>query len=92
MRLAYFRWLASIYIHRRGTDLITLKFRKYIDANFKNVREIAAESALCFVNSDEFLDVARPILHKTIYIGGLGVNESSKPLQEVLYTVSNLFK
>uniref|UniRef100_A0A915B4P3 glucuronosyltransferase n=3 Tax=Parascaris univalens TaxID=6257 RepID=A0A915B4P3_PARUN len=84
MERAYnmYLWLASIYIHRRGTDMITLKFRKYIDANFKNVRELAAESALCFVNSDEFLDVARPILHKTIYIGGLGVSESSKPLQE----------
>ncbi|VDM42142.1 unnamed protein product, partial [Toxocara canis] len=43
---------------------------------------IAAESALCFVNSDEFLDVARPILHKTIYIGGIGVAENAKPLQE----------
>ena len=32
--------------------------------------------------SDEILDFARPILHKTIYIGGLGV-QKPKPLDEV---------
>ncbi|VDK74563.1 unnamed protein product [Anisakis simplex] len=69
-------------MHRYGAHVLTSKFRELADPNFPNVREIAAESALCFVSSDEFLDVARPILHKTIYIGGFGVPNEAQPLDE----------
>ncbi|CAJ0588397.1 unnamed protein product [Cylicocyclus nassatus] len=69
-----FLYLASLVIHRHGTDLITEVFRKF-DKDFPNVRDIAANSSLCFVNTDEMFDLPRPIIHKTIYIGGLGMRE-----------------
>uniref|UniRef100_A0A1I7T4K0 UDP-glucuronosyltransferase n=1 Tax=Caenorhabditis tropicalis TaxID=1561998 RepID=A0A1I7T4K0_9PELO len=71
----------SIAVHRYGTDGTTEVFRKY-DPNFPNVRDIAANSSLCFVNSDEILDLPRPTITKTIYVGGLGVPKVSKPLDE----------
>uniref|UniRef100_A0A8R1DH47 UDP-glucuronosyltransferase n=1 Tax=Caenorhabditis japonica TaxID=281687 RepID=A0A8R1DH47_CAEJA len=74
-------YMASIYIHRYATDGTTDVFRKY-DPDFPNVREIAANSSLCFVNSDEVLDFARPLISKIIYVGGLGVLKDTKPLDE----------
>ncbi|UMM35384.1 hypothetical protein L5515_008034 [Caenorhabditis briggsae] len=71
----------SIAVHRYGTDGTTEVFRKY-DPDFPNVRDIAANSSLCFVNSDEVLDLPRPTITKTIYIGGLGVPTVAKPLDE----------
>ncbi|KHJ78672.1 hypothetical protein OESDEN_21705 [Oesophagostomum dentatum] len=82
-----YNYLVSIVIHRFGTDLITKVFRK-IDPNFPNVREIAANASLCFVNADEMFDFARPIIHKNIYIGGLGVGEP-KPLNEEFESIMN---
>lgn len=73
--------IGSIAVHRYGTDGTTEVFRKY-DPDFPNVRDIAANSSLCFVNSDEVLDLARPTITKTIYVGGLGVPKVSKPLDE----------
>ncbi|CAJ0588294.1 unnamed protein product [Cylicocyclus nassatus] len=46
-----------------------------IDPKFPHVREIAANASLCFVNADEMFDLPRPIIHKNIYIGGLGISE-----------------
>ncbi|VDO68707.1 unnamed protein product [Heligmosomoides polygyrus] len=61
-----YMYIGAIVIHRIGTDRTT---------------EIAANASLCFVNVDEMFDLPRPIIHKTIYIGGLGVAEP-KPLDE----------
>uniref|UniRef100_A0AC34FCC3 Glucuronosyltransferase n=1 Tax=Panagrolaimus sp. ES5 TaxID=591445 RepID=A0AC34FCC3_9BILA len=46
---------------------------------FRVFYEVGAKSSLLFINDDEFLDFARPILHKTIYIGGAGL-QKPKPL------------
>ncbi|CAO4387964.1 unnamed protein product [Caenorhabditis nigoni] len=73
--------IGSIIIHRYGTDGTTEVFRKY-DPDFPNVREIAANSSLCFVNSDEVLDLPRPAITKTIYVGGLGVPKVANLLDE----------
>ncbi|UMM44572.1 hypothetical protein L5515_019704 [Caenorhabditis briggsae] len=73
--------IGSIIIHRYGTDGTTEVFRKY-DPDFPNVRDIAANSSLCFVNSDEVLDLPRPTITKTIYVGGLGVPKIANPLDE----------
>ena len=54
-------------------------FRKHVSPNFPDVSALATQSSLVFVNNDEFLDFARPILHKTIYIGGAGLRKP-KPL------------
>ncbi|ETN79847.1 hypothetical protein NECAME_09602 [Necator americanus] len=75
-----YMYIGTIFVHRWGTDITTEVFRK-IDPNFPNVREIAANSSLCFVNADEMFDLPRPIIHKTVYIGGLGVS-APKPLDE----------
>ncbi|VDM28014.1 unnamed protein product [Toxocara canis] len=78
----FYLWLREIYFHRLETNLSTEKFRQLVDANFPHLRDIAAESALCFVYSDEFLDVTRPILHKTVYVGGFGISPQPSSLQE----------
>uniref|UniRef100_A0A7E4URZ0 glucuronosyltransferase n=1 Tax=Panagrellus redivivus TaxID=6233 RepID=A0A7E4URZ0_PANRE len=74
--------------HYYGTDKATAAIRKYAGPNFPNVRDIAAESTLAFVNSDEFMDQARPILHKTVYIGGLGIHDV-KPVAEPFLSILN---
>uniref|UniRef100_A0A8R1DRL1 UDP-glucuronosyltransferase n=2 Tax=Caenorhabditis japonica TaxID=281687 RepID=A0A8R1DRL1_CAEJA len=76
-----YMYVGSIFVHRYGTDGTTEVFRKYIP-DFPNVREIAANSSLCFVNSDEVLDLPRPTITKVIYVGGLGVPKDNKPLDE----------
>ncbi|VDO75442.1 unnamed protein product [Haemonchus placei] len=53
----------------------------YFGAIYTHRKEIAANASLCFVNADEMFDFPRPIIHKTIYIGGLGISEP-KPLNE----------
>ncbi|CAB3397357.1 unnamed protein product [Caenorhabditis bovis] len=76
-----YMYFGTIAVHRFGTDRTTEIFRKYVP-DFPNVREIAANSSLCFVNSDEVLDFPRPTISKTIFIGGLGVPNDVKPLDE----------
>ncbi|EGT30689.1 CBN-UGT-49 protein [Caenorhabditis brenneri] len=71
----------TVIVHKLATDRLTGIFRKYIP-DFPNVREIAANSSLCFVNTDEVLDLQRPTITKTIYVGGLGVSDKTKPLDE----------
>ncbi|KHN71876.1 Putative UDP-glucuronosyltransferase ugt-50 [Toxocara canis] len=75
----FYMWETSYFIHVYGGFLVTLLFRKYGNTNFPNVRDVAVDSALCLINSDEFLDFARPVLHKTVYIGGLS-NENNVSL------------
>ena len=50
-------------------------FRQHVSPDFPNVRDIAANASLCFVNADEMFDLPRPIIHKNVYIGGLGVKK-----------------
>ena len=50
-------------------------FRYYISPDYPSVYDVGAGASLVFVNDDEFLDFARPILHKTIYIGGAGLQK-----------------
>ena len=60
----------------------TALFRENFGADFPAVTEIAAKSPLLFINSEELLDFPRPILHKVIYIGGIGMKEAA-PLKKV---------
>jgi len=76
-----YMYLVTLRLHHYGTDKATEAIRKYAGPNFPSVRQIASESTIAFINSDEFLDPARPILHKTIYVGGLGIREP-KQLEE----------
>uniref|UniRef100_A0A914DMW5 glucuronosyltransferase n=1 Tax=Acrobeloides nanus TaxID=290746 RepID=A0A914DMW5_9BILA len=56
-------------------------FRKYIDPNFPDLRDISSKCPLVMVNSNELYDLPRPTLHKIVYVGGLGMTlESAKNL------------
>ena len=50
-------------------------FYKQYGKDFPNLMGLAAKSQLVFVNSEELLDLPRPILHKTIYYAGIGMKE-----------------
>ncbi|CAI4229779.1 unnamed protein product [Auanema sp. JU1783] len=76
-----YMYVGTLFVHRWGTDTTTEVFRRHVRPDFPNVREIAGNSSLCFVNADEMFDLPRPIIHKTIYVGGLGVKEP-KPLED----------
>ncbi|KHN71872.1 Putative UDP-glucuronosyltransferase ugt-47, partial [Toxocara canis] len=76
-----FLWLQEVCVHRYAAHLQTQVFRK-MDPEFPHLNDVAADSALCFVNNDEFLDLARPILHKIIYVGGIGIPLHSSPLAQ----------
>uniref|UniRef100_A0A914DD06 glucuronosyltransferase n=1 Tax=Acrobeloides nanus TaxID=290746 RepID=A0A914DD06_9BILA len=77
----FYMYLAFLRVHWYSEKMMTDVFRRLIDPNFPSLAKISSESTLCFVNSDEFFDAARPILHQTIYIGGLGISDP-KPLNE----------
>lgn len=57
-------------------------FRKHYGQDFPHLTDLAVQSPLVFINSEELLDFPRPILHKTIYTGGIGMKEA-KPLTKV---------
>ncbi|KAK0409464.1 hypothetical protein QR680_004553 [Steinernema hermaphroditum] len=60
----------------------TALFRKHIDPNFPDLRALGKECPLVMVNSNELYDLPRPILHKVVYIGGLGMKKlDAKPLE-----------
>lgn len=72
-----FRFMNHYLVVGPQTEL----FRKYIHPQFPNLRQLAANSPLLFVNSEELLDFPRPVLHKIIYIGGVNMNKP-EPLEE----------
>jgi hypothetical protein len=59
-------------------------FRQHIDKDFPNLASIAANCSLIMANTDELYDFPRPILHKIIYVGGIGMT-SGKPLEGVCH-------
>ncbi len=68
-------------------DLLTIRtqtalFRKYFGEDFPRLDYLARKAPLLFINSDEFIDFPRPILHKVVYIGGIGVT-GGKVLKKV---------
>ncbi|VDM52651.1 unnamed protein product [Angiostrongylus costaricensis] len=75
-----YMYIGAIFIHRWSTNMMTEIFRK-VDPDFPNIREIASNASLCFVNIDEMFDLPRPIIQKNVYIGGLGV-QKPKPLDQ----------
>ncbi len=78
-----YMYLTSIFVYLYASDRTTAVFRQHFgNDHFPHLRELAANSAIAFVNSDEFVDFARPTLHKTIYIGGVGLAQP-QPLEPV---------
>uniref|UniRef100_A0A914WDV7 UDP-glucuronosyltransferase n=1 Tax=Plectus sambesii TaxID=2011161 RepID=A0A914WDV7_9BILA len=67
----------------------TALFRKYHGEDFPCLIELSAKSALMMVNGDEMFEFPRPISHKVIYIGGVGVSTPKKLEKEMLQIVEN---
>lgn len=63
-------------------------FRKYYGSNFPSFTDLAASSALMMVNGEEMFEFARPISHKIIYIGGIGIY-SPKSLDNVRFIITS---
>ncbi|VDK19990.1 unnamed protein product [Anisakis simplex] len=51
-------------------------------------QSVLPKSVFAFVNSEEFFEYPRPISHKTIFIGGIGVKKA-KPLNEEYKEIMN---
>ncbi len=62
-------YLNSLYRNKFGNDFI-------------DIAEKMSQSSFMFVNSNEYLEYPRPISHRIIYIGGIGLIEP-KPLDKV---------
>jgi glucuronosyltransferase len=54
---------------------MTQLFRKYVHPDFPEMTKLASDSALLFVNGNEFLDPVRPLPSKVIQIGGVGLSK-----------------
>ncbi|XGW26423.1 hypothetical protein V3C99_007216 [Haemonchus contortus] len=53
-------------------------FRSEFGPHFKDYEEILADTSYVFTNSNPYLDYPRPMLHKTVPIGGITVHIDSK--------------
>ncbi|KAK6050366.1 hypothetical protein COOONC_12129 [Cooperia oncophora] len=72
-------WATAVFIyytHKTARET-TEVFRRRYGANFPNLEDIAADSDLVFVSTDEFVDMPRPTLPNLVHIGGLGQDDSS---------------
>ncbi|KAH7716682.1 UGT-49 protein [Aphelenchoides avenae] len=68
----FYDWYYTGSFNERMFDPI---FRSRFGADFPSVDRIFANVSLTFLNSNEFFDIARPTLHKIIYIGGIALVE-----------------
>ncbi|MFH4979014.1 hypothetical protein AB6A40_005723 [Gnathostoma spinigerum] len=71
----FIQHLVSLYVYYWGRMEVTKKFRQRFGMEFPDVGDIARDSALILVASDEFVDFPRPITHNTIYIGGFSLGQ-----------------
>uniref|UniRef100_A0A1I7YBH4 UDP-glucuronosyltransferase n=1 Tax=Steinernema glaseri TaxID=37863 RepID=A0A1I7YBH4_9BILA len=70
----------KFFIDRKNTALQQSIFREKYGPDFPDIRDIEFQTtSIVFVNSLEMLEFARPISHKIIYMGGLGLAKP-KPL------------
>ncbi|KIH51845.1 hypothetical protein ANCDUO_18062, partial [Ancylostoma duodenale] len=64
-----------VYFVEKSVEETTEVFRRKYGADFPNVGEIAADSDMIFVSTDEFIEFPRPTLPNVVHIGGLGFRE-----------------
>uniref|UniRef100_A0A914XHB5 UDP-glucuronosyltransferase n=1 Tax=Plectus sambesii TaxID=2011161 RepID=A0A914XHB5_9BILA len=74
---------ALTYVGRYVASLTTQVFRDHYGNDFPEIYELLGRSPLVLVNSVEILDFTRPVLHKLVYIGGIGMSKP-KPLNKKL--------
>uniref|UniRef100_A0A914XPH4 glucuronosyltransferase n=1 Tax=Plectus sambesii TaxID=2011161 RepID=A0A914XPH4_9BILA len=51
-------------------------FRRYYGSDFPALDDLAKKTALAFVNAEEFFELPRPITHRIVYVGGIGIPEA----------------
>ncbi|VDM65107.1 unnamed protein product [Strongylus vulgaris] len=77
-RMSYFERVQNIYytfLYIYFSELGV--FRRKYGADFPNLAEIASNSDMIFVATDEFIEIPRPTLPNVVHIGGIGVIHSS---------------
>ncbi|CAD6193478.1 unnamed protein product [Caenorhabditis auriculariae] len=60
--------------HERTHDRETESCRKWLRSNVSHWKKLVAEAAFFLTNSNPILDFPRPVLHKSIAVGGLTVD------------------
>uniref|UniRef100_A0A8R1HU38 glucuronosyltransferase n=1 Tax=Caenorhabditis japonica TaxID=281687 RepID=A0A8R1HU38_CAEJA len=55
-------------------DLEQKSIQKYLGETIPNWRELLPDASLFFTNSNPYLDFPRPVIQKTVQIGGISVN------------------
>uniref|UniRef100_A0A0M3HFR0 UDP-glucuronosyltransferase n=1 Tax=Ascaris lumbricoides TaxID=6252 RepID=A0A0M3HFR0_ASCLU len=56
-------------------------FRKYVDENFPDLKQLVRASPVLFVNTHPLIDIPRPISANIFYIGGIAMRQG-KPLSK----------
>lgn len=90
-RMSYIERIANLIIYAVAgyyyhewliVPKITNVFRSKFESDFIDLGEKMSQSSFAFINSDELVDFPRPISHRIVYVGGIGV-ASVKPLNGV---------
>ncbi|ETN73108.1 hypothetical protein NECAME_13637 [Necator americanus] len=83
-----------IYMNEKSAEETSEVFRRKYGANFPSVSQIAANSDMIFVSTDEFVEFPRPTLPNVVHIGGLGLRETlgNDPLEEVEHSLLNVIR
>ncbi|KAE9414423.1 hypothetical protein Angca_002752, partial [Angiostrongylus cantonensis] len=70
-------FLGNIFFTRTYDEEIKV-FRAKFGQQFKGYDELISKASFVFTNSNPYLDYPRPVLHKTVPIGGIAVAVDSK--------------
>ncbi|CAO4360901.1 unnamed protein product [Caenorhabditis nigoni] len=73
----YENWLVTKEINAAFEDMHdgeTEIYKEFLGENIPDWRDLLPSASIFFVNSNPFLDFPRPVLQKTIPIGGISVN------------------
>ncbi|PIC50232.1 hypothetical protein B9Z55_001218 [Caenorhabditis nigoni] len=73
----YENWLVTKEINAAFEDMHdgeTELYKEFLGENIPDWRDLLPTASIFFVNSNPFLDFPRPVLQKTIPIGGISVN------------------
>uniref|UniRef100_A0A915KTZ0 glucuronosyltransferase n=1 Tax=Romanomermis culicivorax TaxID=13658 RepID=A0A915KTZ0_ROMCU len=81
--------LLAYFYHFRMVRPYNDIFRKHYGPDFPDLYRLAAKSSLLLVNNEELLDFPRPILHKILYIGGIGLSKPAKLDEQWLKVVED---
>ncbi|CAJ0955545.1 unnamed protein product, partial [Mesorhabditis belari] len=69
--------------HYGHFDPLDEEFQKRYGSDFPSVQSLIRESDVIFVATDELIDFPRPLHPNIVHIGGLGIEEKEKKLDEI---------